>query len=1079
MAKCEKCGTPFKSPALGGLCPRCLMADALGATDAPKAGDTSRMTNPYFARTFGDYEVLAEVARGGMGVIYKARQRSLGRIVAIKVLSSGEFASPEYVRRFRAEAEAAARLQHPNIVAVHEVGQQDGVRFFSMEFVDGPNLAQFQAGRALPPARAAAILKPLAEAIHYAHQKGILHRDLKPSNVLIDPFGEPRITDFGLAKEMGGDSDLTAVGQVLGTPGYLPPEQADTSHGPLTPAADVYSLGAILYYMLTARAPFVAGSLRETLRQMLASDPVPPRALNPEVPRDLETICLKCLQRSPARRYPTAQALAEDLRRFMADEPIIARPATVVDDLLRWCRRRPALAAVWVLAVTLAVGASLAAGGLARARTRTETALARSQQAEAARREQVRAARLAEARAVRRTTVPGRREQALAALREAAAIRPGADLRTEALAALMLADVRPAATWDLQSPVLLHFNFDPAGAQALVATGDDSGLQRDAPALRAWGTTNGGPTLARGTNEDAIGPWRFSPDGKVVAVRCQDATVRLWRTGETAPYAVITNRPLPDADSPTQPHNDDYDFSPDGRLLAVGLPGAGVALHRVADGGEVVRRETGLGFSKVRIAPDGRYLAATRTLDTTNRTVWLFQMPKLEPAGTLTLREPPNHLAWSADGRVLGVSADDNTVSLYNVDHQRVVRTLACPALGDAEFAFLGGDTLLFFRGVSSTLHVVNTATGGGELVLNHVGPSEVVAARGGAFLVVPSLEGVVTRWAVQPPVGFHTVPPPRPAGYEFGINQCCLDFSPDGRWVVSSHGRFLLLRGLADGRFLAEATEDIPGIELSAAQFVDGGRAVVLSSLRHGLRRRAIEVDAAGEPRFGPATVLDPEPGWVMVDALPGGRAIALLNRGDGMVKIVGYADGKLRPLGRWEHPKAYSVALSPDGASALVNCSVTRAGETGFRMGVHRVADGSLLRELPGVPSCDTAWSADGRYAMTSNGQKRSTLWRTSDWQPTAYIDGALGGESTTFALAPDGQYAAVNRDEEVVLLATATGAELARLPIPEGSGTCSAIRFLPDGKRFAILWRDGRIDVVEPSALQAALQPYGLGW
>ena len=340
MAKCEKCGTPFKSPALGGLCPRCLMADALGATDAPKAGDTSRMTNPYFARTFGDYEVLAEVARGGMGVIYKARQRSLGRIVAIKVLSSGEFASPEYVRRFRAEAEAAARLQHPNIVAVHEVGQQDGVRFFSMEFVDGPNLAQFQAGRALPPARAAAILKPLAEAIHYAHQKGILHRDLKPSNVLIDPFGEPRITDFGLAKQLGGDSDLTAVGQVLGTPGYLPPEQADTSHGPLTPAADVYSLGAILYYMLTARAPFAAGSLRETLRQMLGSDPVPPRTLNPEVPRDLETICLKCLQRSPARRYPTAQALAEDLRRFLADEPIIARPATVVEDLLRWCRRR-------------------------------------------------------------------------------------------------------------------------------------------------------------------------------------------------------------------------------------------------------------------------------------------------------------------------------------------------------------------------------------------------------------------------------------------------------------------------------------------------------------------------------------------------------------------------------------------------------------------------------------------------------------------------------------------------------------------------------------------------------------------
>ncbi|HTH46625.1 MAG TPA: serine/threonine-protein kinase, partial [Candidatus Limnocylindria bacterium] len=192
------------SAGLGGLCPRCLFADGLvddePGADGPATSDSTHFSNPFFQRSFGDYDLLAEVARGGMGVIYRARQRSLNRIVALKVLSSGEFASPEFVQRFRAEATAAARLQHPNIVAIHEVGEHDGVRYFTMDFVEGPNLGQYMAGRTLPPERAAGYLKTIAEAIQHAHQQGILHRDLKPSNVLIDPFGEPRVTDFGLAK---------------------------------------------------------------------------------------------------------------------------------------------------------------------------------------------------------------------------------------------------------------------------------------------------------------------------------------------------------------------------------------------------------------------------------------------------------------------------------------------------------------------------------------------------------------------------------------------------------------------------------------------------------------------------------------------------------------------------------------------------------------------------------------------------------------------------------------------------------------------------------------------------------------
>jgi eukaryotic-like serine/threonine-protein kinase len=371
MKHCEKCGSEMTASPLGEMCPLCLFSEGLDQTTLP-LDETAHISGPVFTRTVGGYELLEEVARGGMGIVYKARQSSLGRVVAVKVLSAGEFASAEYVQRFRSEATAAAKLQHPNIVAIHEVGQTQGVQYFSMEYVEGPNLSALVGGKPLPADRTIAILKAVAEAIHYAHEKGILHRDIKPSNVLIDPFGEPRITDFGLAKEMTGDSDLTATGQVLGTPSYMSPEQADKKFGPVTPRSDVYSLGALLYFMLTGRAPFLSGSLHETIRQLVESDPVKPRALNATAPQDLETICLKCLQKDPLRRYGSAAELVAELDRFSAGRPILARPVGPAELIWRWCRRERAAAvlsgAVLVLLVAMAAGGTTAAIRIAAAR---------------------------------------------------------------------------------------------------------------------------------------------------------------------------------------------------------------------------------------------------------------------------------------------------------------------------------------------------------------------------------------------------------------------------------------------------------------------------------------------------------------------------------------------------------------------------------------------------------------------------------------------------------------------------------------------------------------------------------------
>ena len=301
-------------------------------------------------RYFGDYELKDEIARGGMGVVYRAKQVSLNRTVALKMILSGKFAGEDDVKRFRTEAEAAANLQHPNIVAIHEIGEHEGRHYFSMDYVEGKNLAQAIGNQPMPFTQAAELLKTIAEAVHYAHQRGTLHRDLKPHNVLIDATGQPRITDFGIAKRVDQESDLTQEGAVMGSPSYMPPEQATGRLAEIGPASDVYSLGAILYQMLTGKAPFGGAMPVDTLRQVIEQEPTAPSKFNDRVPPDLETICLKCLEKKPELRYPSARALAEELERFLNHEPILAKPASVSRKLVSWGRRHP-----WVITAAAAV----------------------------------------------------------------------------------------------------------------------------------------------------------------------------------------------------------------------------------------------------------------------------------------------------------------------------------------------------------------------------------------------------------------------------------------------------------------------------------------------------------------------------------------------------------------------------------------------------------------------------------------------------------------------------------------------------------------------------------------------------
>jgi len=375
---CPKCGAEIPADAPEGGCPGCLLATGLGLlSDAPvAAGDNGGSAENVEANAavaashskksaraaemlgeLGDYELLEEVGRGGQGVVFRARQKSLNRTVALKVISLGQWASKAHLKRFRREAEAAASLDHPCIVPIYEVGERDGSCYFSMKFVEGGQLDEVVRRTLMSIRQAAELIAKIARTVHYAHEHGILHRDIKPGNVLLDEKGEPHLTDFGLARLVETESTVTRTMEVLGTPSYMAPEQAVGNNAAISSVTDVYGLGAVLYQLLTGQPPFAGGTTYETIKLLLDAEPRQPRLLNPKIDRDLSTICLKCLEKDPKRRYSSALALAEDLEHWLKHEPIQARRTGIFTRTRKWVRRNPTSALLVASLIALAAAA--------------------------------------------------------------------------------------------------------------------------------------------------------------------------------------------------------------------------------------------------------------------------------------------------------------------------------------------------------------------------------------------------------------------------------------------------------------------------------------------------------------------------------------------------------------------------------------------------------------------------------------------------------------------------------------------------------------------------------------------------
>jgi eukaryotic-like serine/threonine-protein kinase len=961
------------------------------------------------------YEMVRLLSQGGMGVVYQARQRGLNRTVALKMLPAGGHAGPEASARLRTEAAAVARLRHPNIVQVYEIGEVGGCPYFSMEFVEGGSLASTLAGTPRPAREAAHLVETLARAVHAAHGQGVVHRDLKPANILLTADAAPKITDFGLAKLLDSDPGNTRSGAIVGTPSYMAPEQARGGEA-VGPAADVYALGAILYELLTGRPPFKGETALETALQVMHEDPVPPARLQPKLPRDLETVCLACLEKQPHRRYASAEAVAEDLRRFLAGEPIQARPAGLVQRGVKWALRRRALAGLIAVCVLgPAVGVPVIVSLWLRAEARAEAeATARGRQEV-----QLYFNRIALAQREWQAYNVGRAESLLdecpAGLRnwewrylqrlcnaELVTCRGHSgpvDCVAYSPDGRWLASGAPEATrlWDTRTGrLLLNLSGQPKqGSTSLASSPDGRFLVTADPApanpVRIWDTTTGREVLRLAHAERIYGV-AFSPDGHTVAAAA-GTVVQVWRADTGDPFRTLRG-PAGVARS--------IAFRPDGRVLASAGADKRVRLWRV-ETGELIRTFEGhtLAVIGVAFSPDGCLVASVTTV----KDVRLGREPELKIWDAETGRvihnlaghtDPIEKVTFSPDGRLLA-AAGDRTIQAWDVATGKPVFVVRGHR-GYRDLAFSPDGRQLATAGGDRTVRIWDATRSPQEPLAVRSDPPSVVNSLAfspdGGCLAAGSMDYRVRLWDVRAGRLIQTL-----SGH--GELVTCVAFSPDGRRVAS-------------------ASRD---------------RTARVWDARTGREERTLR----GHRDFVFGVAFSPD-----------GQRVVTAGR-DGTVRIWETDTGQELRVCAGHAGFVRGVAFSPDGRYVA-----SGGHDATVRVWESRTGEETLRVVAPREITC-IAYSPDGGSFASGTAGDDPTIqvWDAKTGRETAACRGHAH-QVTRIAYSPDGRRLASGSDDRTVKLwETATGQEVLTLPAhPAG---VEAVAFSADGRYLASAdWR-----------------------